>query len=83
MWRGFKASEVWTEVEVSVPLDPLDAQKMERGVSALPDQHKFSIRWCYVYRGNPVRAARMVGETQEGLAALISAARVMLVNRGI
>jgi len=83
MWRGFKASEVWAETRSSVPIDPLDAQKMERGVSALPDQHKFSIRWCYVYRGNPVRAARMVGETQEGLAALISAARVMLVNRGI
>lgn len=83
MWRGFKASEVWAETRVSVPLDPLDAQAVEKAVSGLPDAHRFSVRWCYVYGGNPRRAAREVGETLEGLAALISAARAMLINRGV
>lgn len=83
MWKGFRASEVWTGSVVSIPLDPLDAQKLEKAVSALPEAHKFSIRWCYVYRGNPARAARQIGETQEGLARLIEAGRVMLINRRV
>lgn len=83
MWRGFKASEVWTGASVSIPLDPLDAQRLEKAVSALPEAHKFAVRWCYVYRGNPARAARHIGETQEGLARLIEAGRVMLINRRV
>lgn len=81
MWRGFKASEVWTGASVSIPLDPLDAQRLEKAVSALPEAHKFAVRWCYVYRGNPARAARHIGETQEGLARLIADGRTMLLNR--
>ena len=83
MWRGFKASEVWAGTRVSVPIDPLDAQAVEKGVSLLPDAHRFAIRWCYVYGGNPRRAARQVGESLEGLAVLITNGRQMLINRGV
>lgn len=83
MWRGFKPSEVWAGTAVSIPINTLDAQAVEKAISGLPDAHRFSVRWCYVYGGNPRRAAREVGETLEGLAALISAARAMLINRGV
>ena len=83
MWRGFRPSEVWTGATASIPLNPLDAQAIEKGVSALPEAHRFSVRWCYVYGGQPRKAAREVGETMEGLAALIVAARCMLINRGV
>ena len=83
MWRGFKASEVWTGTTTSVPLDPLDAQAVEKAVSALPDAHRFSVRWCYVYSGQPRKAAQHVGETLEGLYALIVGGRQMLINRRV
>lgn len=83
MWRGFKASEIWTGLQASVPLDPLDAQAVEKGVSALPDAHRFAIRWCYVYGGQPRRAAQHVGESLEGLQVLIVNARTMLINRRV
>ncbi len=83
MWRGFKASEIWTGAQASVPLDPLDAQAVEKGVSALPEQHRFAVRWCYVYSGQPRKAAQQVGETLEGLYALIVGARQMLINRRV
>lgn len=83
MWRGFKASEIWTGPTAAAPLDPLDAQKLEKGVSALPESHRFSIRWCYVYGGQPRKAAAHVGESLEGLQVLIVNSRQMLINRRI
>jgi len=83
MWRGFKSNEIWTGPTASVPLDPLDAQALEKGVSALPEQHRFAVRWCYVYGGQPRKAAQHVGETLEGLQVLIVNARAMLINRRI
>lgn len=83
MWRGFKSNEIWTGPTAAAPIDPLDAQAVEKGVSALPEQHRFSIRWCYVYGGQPRKAAAHVGETLEGLQALIVNSREMLINRRI
>ena len=72
MWRGFKASEVWTGHTASIPINQLDAQEIEKAVSGLPEVHRFVIRWCYVYGGQPRKAAQQVGESIEGLAALIT-----------
>lgn len=83
MWRGFKSNEIWTGSTASVPLDPLDAQAVEKGVSALPEAHRFSIRWCYVYGGQPRKAAQHVGETLEGLQALVVNGRQMLITRRV
>jgi hypothetical protein len=83
MWRGFKSSDTLSGHAVTVPLNQLDAQAMEKGVSALPESHKFALRWCYVYGGQPRRAAAHVGETLEGLQVLIVNSRQMLINRRI
>lgn len=83
MWRGFKASEIWTGASTSVPLDPLDAQAIEKAVSALPEQHRFAVRWCYVFGGQPRKAAQHVGESMEGLYALIVNGRQMLISRRV
>ena len=83
MWKGFQSSDTISGHAVSVPLNPLDAQAVEKGVSALPDAHKFAIRWCYVYSGNPRKAAQEVGETLEGLSGLIVNGRQMLINRRV
>jgi len=52
-------------------------------VSALPESHKFALRWCYVYGGQPRKAAAHVGESLEGLQVLIVNSRQMLINRRI
>jgi hypothetical protein len=83
MWRGFKSSDVFSGVESAIPIDELDAHTVEKGVSALPEKHRFAVRWCYVFRTQPFKAARLVGESQQGLADLIVAGRVMLINRRV
>lgn len=81
MFKGFKSSEVWAHDEMSVPIDGLDAQSMEKHVSALPVRHRDAIRWAYVYRIQPWRFCRAMGITQTVLADLIHDGRQMLVNR--
>ena len=83
MFRGFKSSDTHSGHTVTVPLNPLDAQAVEKGVAALPESHKFAIRWCYVYGGQPRKAAQHVGESLEGLQVLIVNARTMLINRRV
>ena len=84
MWKGFQSSNTQTgHGERKIPLDPLDAQDIEKAVSALPDAQRFAVRWCYVYSGQPRKAAQQVGETLEGLYLLIVGGRNMLINRRI
>lgn len=83
MWRNYKPDNWYRVVSENSGLDPLDAQAVEKGVSALPDAHKFAIRWCYVYGGQPRKAAQHVGESLEGLQVLIVQGRSMLINRRI
>lgn len=80
MWRQYRSSEVWG-AESGVPVDGLDAQLMEKQVSALPDRHRDAVRWAYVYRKSPHRIARHLGVSLDGLHRLVHEARQMLVNR--
>ena len=81
MFRGFKSTEVWAYNEVSIPIDTLDAQAIEKQVSALPERHRDCVRWAYVYRIQPWRFCRNMGINQAQLASFISDGRQMLVNR--
>lgn len=66
-----------------VVIDRLDAQKMQKGVAALPENHRAAITWHYVAPCSPVRMARALGETLKGLEALVRSGRVMLINRRV
>ena len=82
MWRGFKSSEIWaTDPSVSIPIDSLDAQAVEKQVSALPEKNRDAIRWAYVFRGHPSKMCRELGVTRDALADLIYTGRSMLINR--
>lgn len=81
MFRGFRSSEVFAHHEISVPIDSLDAAAMEKQVYALPEQHRDSIRWAYVYRIKPWKFCRHMGITQDRLCGLIHDGRQMLINR--
>jgi DNA-directed RNA polymerase specialized sigma24 family protein len=65
------------------PIDHLDAQRVQKGVGALPGPHRLALSWCYIKRNNPRKAAQTLGESLEGLAQLIRDGRQMLINRRI
>jgi hypothetical protein len=83
MWRQYVASQVFQGAASTMPLDTLDAVKIEKAVHALPDAHSFAVQWSYVFGGNPRRAAQHVGETLAGLAQLVNDGRQMLINRRV
>ena len=82
MWRGFRPSEVWSH-EVTVPANPLDGMRVEKGISHLPEHPRDAIRWAYYYRAHPARMCRQMGVTPLALAGLVRDGRQMLINRGV
>lgn len=85
IFRLYRATEVWDHEQGQLlppPIDPMDAQRMEKAVSKLPEKHRDAIRWCYIVRAQPVRMCRALGVSKAGLVDMIHEGRTMLVNRG-
>lgn len=72
------AEHAWATISV----DGLDAQRIAKAVTHLPEPHRRALAWSYIKPINPRRAAREQGTTIEGLALLVRDGRQMLVNRG-
>lgn len=85
MFSGFRSSDarrVYGD-ETTVPIDKMDAQRVAKGVAALPEKHRRSLHWLYVHGAKqPTEAARQLGLSREGLRDVVRDARQMLVNRG-
>lgn len=82
MWKGAQSNgRQWYAPELRPDLDTLGGMETEKAVRALPEKHRESIRWAYVYKWAPATEIRRLGVTYEGLANLIRAGRSMLVNR--
>ena len=84
MWRHLKEKEVIEarqRGEFPIPVNSLDAHLVEKAVAALPEKHRFAIRWWYVFSGNPLKAAREIAVTKERLAEVVKEGRTMLKNR--
>lgn len=75
--RARGAEHTWS----AAPVDGLDAQRIAKQVTHLPEPHRRAIHWSYIKPINPRRAAQEQGTTLEGLALLVRHARQMLVNR--
>lgn len=71
----------WHRPEPKPVIDTLAAHDVEKAVAALPEKHRGAIRWCYVFRENPIQMARKLAVSREGLMCLISDGRAMLKNR--
>lgn len=80
----YRSSDARTaDATASPPIDHLDATAIQKGVNALPLNHRFAVNWHYV-TGEPARKmAKKVGETLDGLAQLVSEGRTMLLNRRV
>ena len=82
MFRAYRSTDVWAEPTVIEPVDTLDAARVEKAVTALPEKHKAATQWHYVRcTVSPIRAARSLAVSLSGLAELVTDARTMLVNR--
>jgi DNA-directed RNA polymerase specialized sigma24 family protein len=82
LYRSSDAKRAYGE-DTSIPVDPIDAQAVAKGVAALPDKHRRAIHWNYLHPRNPSGAARELGVSLQGLADLVRNGRQMLLNRGI
>jgi DNA-directed RNA polymerase specialized sigma24 family protein len=83
MFQGVKPSQQWEAVEITTTVDALGAQAAEKAVFRLPGDNRTAIRWSYVYRTAPMRMARGLGVSLDGLQKLVRDGRQMLCNRGM
>ena len=83
MWKWAKShGRQWHAPELRPEVNTLEGHAMEKAVANLPVKHREAIRWSYVHRDSPARKARELAVTYEGLKALVSAGRSMLINHG-
>ena len=82
MFRGVQAAKHWDGIIVRNEIDTIDAQFVEKAVSALPAEHRLALRWSYVYRTAPASMARAIGCSLSMLQRYVFDGRQMLVNRG-
>lgn len=80
MFRMYRSSDVHQPATAAVYVDTLDASRIAKAVIALPEDHRHAISWCYVNKGAPVRACRIIGCGMTHLARLIVDGRQMLLN---
>lgn len=84
MFRHYRAGYKNATEFVSIPVDGLDALRVEKAVNFLPEQHRDALRWFYVYshRGMSIwRAVRGLAVHRDTLVRLIHDGRSMLKNR--
>jgi DNA-directed RNA polymerase specialized sigma24 family protein len=84
MWRNYRSHAwQWHQPVIQTPVNTLRAHDTEKAVAKLPDKHRAAIRWSYIWRNNPIQAARGLGVSKEGLLQLVVDGRTMLINRGM
>jgi hypothetical protein len=64
-------------------IDKLDAQRIAKGVAALPEPHMRAVQWCYVKPCAPAKACRMLATNMAGLMRFLRDGRQILVNRRV
>ena len=84
MFRQYRSHAwQWERPTVRDAVNVPEAVEMEKAVSQLPEKHRTAIRWSYVFPGSPLKMARELAVSKEGLLLLEQQGRTMLVNRGV
>ena len=82
MWRGFRPSEQYRDSQdTQDSFSVIECLATEKAVSFLPGKERDAIRWAYVFQGSPLRMARELALTKQGLADTVDRARTMLKNQ--
>lgn len=84
MFRQYRSKAFqWHAPEVREPVNIPEAVAMEKAVSLLPEKHREAVRWAYVFAGPPGACARRLAVSKDGLLALITDGRQMLIDRRV
>jgi hypothetical protein len=84
MFRQYRSGYRESAEQVFIPIDGLDAVKMEKQVIFLPEKHRIAVQWFYVYshRGLSMwKVLRFMGVQRDTLVTLVHDGRSMVKNR--
>lgn len=81
MFRLYRSDEHWEGASMSAMVDQLDAQHIQKAVVQIPENHRHSLNWFYIFSGPPAKIARKLGVSTRGLADILHEARIMVTNR--
>ena len=70
----------WHPPEIQTPVNTIQADEVEKAISAMPHKHKTALRWAYVWRDSPVKVAKSLAVNKEMLFDLLIDGRNMLKN---
>lgn len=81
MFREFRSKEERERArDPRLQCDSLDGLCVERALREVPAKNSAALRWAYVHKGSPKKAAQSLGVSFDGLAELIMDGRDMLKN---
>lgn len=82
IWKKFRsAAWQWHPPEYRESCDILDAQRVEKMVSALPTGPRDTLRWWYVYGGGPGKVAAQMGVSKQTLMVYLQEGRDALAKQ--
>lgn len=84
IWKlGKSNGRQWHQPEYRPACDMLDGNAIEIAVRKLPELHRETLRWAYVFRGGEIPFRKRHGLTRDALALLLKDGRQMLINRRV
>jgi len=80
MFHGYRP-DGYHELTVCIPIDSLDAVKLQKLFILLPEKHRWALQWSYVKPWIPEqKVCRVLAVSRVGLSDLVSNGRTMLKN---
>jgi hypothetical protein len=82
MFQNYRADGYYEIKGGAIPIDSLDATKIQKVFAGMPEQHLWALHWTYLYSGIHVgKVCRVLGMTRGNLSEAIHDARAMVRNR--
>lgn len=81
MFVLYRSDEHREGLNPSIPIDSLDAAEIQKTMPHIPENNRHALKWYYVMKCTPGRAARALGVNTRGLDDLVRQARIMVMNR--
>lgn len=80
MWRKALTSRLWdVSTRTPVPVNVLDAEAVQKALSALPVKQRAALGWSYVLCRDPIGMARKLAVSKRGLQELVTDGRALLM----
>lgn len=81
MFRGYRDNYFELPGAAMEPINVPQAVEVQKVMARVPEKNRIAVQWCYIIKSNPVRIARGLAVSREGLLLLITDGRDMVKNR--